>query len=271
VPAAAPLPDLLAQRDPALIRKIFPALSWIVDHYFRAEVEGLENFPEGRSLGVMTHNGGVFMPDLHCLMVAFWRRFGLETPGYGLMHKMAFSVPGLGRFLTACGAIPASRENGDAVLEHDYPLLVCPGGDVDSLKPFRDRHRVMFAGRAGFIRMAIRHQAPIVPVVSVGAHEVFVVLNDGRWIAETFGFARMFRIKSVPLALSFPFGLTPAGLGAIPLPSKIRVRVLPPIDLDLPPEAEHDGLAVAYAKERVRVAMQRGLDELSARRRFLFG
>jgi 1-acyl-sn-glycerol-3-phosphate acyltransferase len=220
---------------------------------------------------VMTHNGGVFMPDLHCLMVAFWRRFGLETPGYGLMHKVAFRVPGLGRFLTACGAIPACRDNGDVVLENNFPLLVCPGGDVDSLKPFRDRHRVMFAGRSGFVRMAIRHQAPIVPIVSVGAHEVFVVLNDGRWIAETFGFARLFRIKSVPLALSLPFGLTPAGLGAIPLPSKIRVRVLPPINLDLPPEAEDDGLAVAYAKERVRVAMQRGLDELSARRRFLFG
>jgi 1-acyl-sn-glycerol-3-phosphate acyltransferase len=261
----------LSRRDPELIRKVFPYLSWIVDHYFRAEVEGLEHLPPGRCMAVMTHNGGLFTPDLHCLMVAYWRRYGLEAPAYGLMHGIAFRLPGLGRFLTACGALPASRANGDAVLEQGYPLLVCPGGDVDALKPFWQRHRVVFAGRSGFVRMAIRHQAPIIPIVSVGAHEVFVILNDGRWVARATGFSRYLRIKSIPLSITFPFGLTPAGLAAIPLPSKIRVRVLPPIDLALPPEAADDEQTVVQARERVRRTMQQGLDQLAHRRRFLIG
>ena len=43
---------------------------------------------------VSTHNGSLYTPDAYCLAVAFWRRFGLETPAYGLMHRVAFRLPG---------------------------------------------------------------------------------------------------------------------------------------------------------------------------------
>jgi len=146
--------------------------------------------------------------------------------------------------------------------------VVCPGGDVDALKPFSQRHRIVFGKRSGFINVAIRHQVPIVPVVSVGAHEVFLMLNDGRWIAEVTGFARHLRIKAVPLSLSFPFGLTPAGLFAMPLPSKIVIQVLPPIELTEPPQKADDPETVRRCFDHVRSTMQAALDRLAARRRF---
>ena len=159
------VPPQLQNRDPDLIRKIYPYLAALSDRYYRAEVQGLENFSEDASLVVSTHNGSINTPDLYCMMVAFWRRFGLETPGYGLMHKVAFKVPLLGSFLTKLGALPASHENGDTVLRAGYPLLVCPGGDMDALKPYAQRHKVTFGNRKGFIRMAIRNQVPIIPTV----------------------------------------------------------------------------------------------------------
>jgi 1-acyl-sn-glycerol-3-phosphate acyltransferase len=200
-------------------------------------------------------------------MLAFWRRFGIETPAFGLMHRIAFSVPGLGPLLTRLGAVPASRENAATVLRHDHPLLVCPGGDLDALKPFALRHRIVFGGRTGFVATAIANQVPIVPIISVGAHETLLFLNDGRWLARASGLAHFFRIKTVPLALSFPLGITIAGLGAIPLPSKVRLRVLPKIELGEPPAAADDPAVVRRCYDHVVATMQASLDDLAARRR----
>jgi hypothetical protein len=73
---------LLARRDDDLIRRFYPWLTTLVDHYYRAEVEGSEHLTDRASLMVATHNGGMYTPDAYCLMLAFWRRFGIEPrPG----------------------------------------------------------------------------------------------------------------------------------------------------------------------------------------------
>lgn len=270
LPAQPPPPGihpLLRGHDPQLIRRIHPWISWLAERYYRAEVEGIEHLSDRGCLTVSTHNGSLFTPDIYCLLAAFWRRFGLETPGHALTHDAALKIPLLGPLFAGLGALPASPRTADLVLDHDRPLLICPGGDVDCLKPFSRRHVIDFGGRHGFIRLALRRQVPIIPVVSVGAHEVLFVLNDGRRAAERFGFARWLRIKSVPLALGFPTGLTIAGVGAIPLPSKIRLRVLPPVELAEPPRAARDGAVVARCAAHVRALMQRALDRLAAQRR----
>jgi 1-acyl-sn-glycerol-3-phosphate acyltransferase len=184
------------------------------------------------------------------------------------MHRQAFRVPILGSLLTKLGAVHASRKNAEVVLEAGYPAFCCPGGDMDALKPFRLRHRVIFGNRMGFVSVAIRQQVPIIPVISVGAHETLFFLNDGRWLAEVSGAARIFRIKSIPFALSFPLGLTPAGLLSIPLPSKITVRVLPKIELAEPPRMADDPETVQRCFDHVRTTMQRSLNDLAARRRY---
>jgi len=111
-----------------------------------------------------------------------------------------------------------------------------------------------------------------VPVVSVGAHETMLVLNDGRRTAQLLRIPLWLRIKTMPLALAFPWGLTVAGVGALPLPAKVTVRVLPPIELAAAPAAAHDPLVVERCFEHVRQLMQAALDDLASRRRhFFFG
>jgi 1-acyl-sn-glycerol-3-phosphate acyltransferase len=267
-PARPEIPALLKKRDPGLARKIFPVLSALTDHYYRSEIEGVEHLTDERSMVVCTHNGSINTPDLYVLMVAFWRRFGLETPGYGMMHRAAFRIPMLGETLERLGALPASRKNAEMVLDHGFPLLVCPGGDIDALKPYRQRHTITFGERRGFIRLAIKKQVPLTPVISVGAHETLFILNDGAKLARLLRLDKLMRVKSAPFSFSFPFGLGIAGLGSLPLPSKIKVRVLEPIDLGVSPEAADDPEIVEQCFERVRDTMQRSLDELASRRRW---
>jgi 1-acyl-sn-glycerol-3-phosphate acyltransferase len=256
------------QRDPDLVRRALPILGAISDHYFRTEVHGIDNLRTSASLITSTHNGGMVPPDLLGLWVAFFRHFGPEAPIYSLTHAIAFHIPFYGQLATGLiGAVPASPKNARRVLRSDCPLLVCPGGDEDSLKPFSQRHTITFGERRGFIRMAIAEQVPIIPVVSVGAHETMFVINDGRRLAQWLRFPLWLRVKTVPLAVGLPWGLTIAGLGLLPLPTKVVVRVLPPIELAEPPSAAKSRRVVERCFNHVRERMQRALDEMASKRR----
>lgn len=261
------LPEVLSHRDPELIREFFPWAAKLSDHYYRAEVDGVEHLSSGASMIVSTHNGSVATPDLYCLLVAFIRRFGLETPAYALAHKVALGLPVLGPMFSKLGGIPATPENGSQALRNGHPVLVFPGGDLDALKPYARRHEVVFGNRKGFVRLALRERVPIIPVVSVGAHEVVIMLNDGAKAAKALRFDKLFRLKTVPISLGFPFGLGIAGFGSVPLPSKIRLRVLNPITFDVPPSAVDDPEIVDRCFNEVRCQMQRALTDLATNRK----
>ena len=261
------LPEALTHRDPATFDRIARFLSPLVTRWYRPEVEGVQHLRSDSCMYVATHNGSYHMPDAYALYLAFWRRFGPRAPLFGLTHGAVLRVTVVAPLLEKVGAVPASPENGALVLRHGFPLMVCPGGDADALKPFTRRHEIRWQGR-GYIRLALREQVPIIPAVSVGAHETLLVLNEGRKTAKLLRFDKIFRIKAVPLALSFPFGLTPAGIFSLPLPTKVRVRVLPAIDLDEPPEAADDPERVEACFQRVRLAMQDAIDSMAAERRW---
>ena len=88
---------------------------------------------------------------------------------------------------------------------------------------------------------ALRERVPIVPVVSVGAHQSLFIATDGRFIAEALGLPSRFRSNVWPIGFALPYGLV-FGLPAphFPPPVKIHTRILKPIRLDLPPQAADD-------------------------------
>jgi hypothetical protein len=78
------------------------------------------------------------------------------------------------------------------------------------------------------------------------------------------------RSEVAPITLSWPFGLglhlTP--FQHVPLPAKIRTRILDPIYLDGDPKRLDDQDYVDAMYQQIEGAIQSGMDELSARRRF---
>src|SRR6201999_2177797 len=94
------------------------------------------------------------------------------------------------------------------------------------------RNRVDFDGRKGFIRLALQENVPIVPVVSIGGQETALFLTRGEGLARALMLDRLFRLKVLPISIALPWGLNVGDMfGHLPLPSKIVVEVLPPIDL----------------------------------------
>ena len=145
-------------------------------------------------------------PDMFALMVAWWRHFGVEAPAYGLMHDLPFRVPIAGDLMARLGAVRAHPANAIALLARGAPVLVYPGGDLDAYRPWSRRGEIVFARRTGFVRVALRTGAPIVPVVSSGAHDGFRVLTDGRTLVERLGLKRRTRLDVLPIALCLPWG-----------------------------------------------------------------
>jgi 1-acyl-sn-glycerol-3-phosphate acyltransferase len=200
--------------------------------WYRGEVRGLGNIPEeGPVLLVGNHSGGNLTPDTAVFTLAFNAYFGVERAFYQLAHNLVLSMPGLGS-LRKLGTVAASPANARKARASGAALLVYPGGDHEVHRPSWQRNRVDFDRRKGFIRLALEENVPIVPVVSIGGQETALFLSRGEALARLTGIDRMFRLKVLPISLALPWGLNVGDmLGHIPLPAKITIETLPPIDL----------------------------------------
>jgi 1-acyl-sn-glycerol-3-phosphate acyltransferase len=249
----------LDERDPDYIRETLPGLWMLASLYFRADVRGLQNIPEeGPVLLVGNHSGGNLTPDTHVFTLAFSTYFGVERRFHQLAHNLVLSMPGLG-FLRKYGTVAASPQNAQLALEQGAALLVYPGGDYEVHRPSWESATVDFGGRKGFIRLAKEKGVPIVPVVAIGGQETALFLSRGERLARLFGLDRMFRLKVLPISLALPWGLNVGDmLGHIPLPAKLTIQVLEPIDVS------RTGVERAY--EQVTTAMQTALTGLAEER-----
>jgi 1-acyl-sn-glycerol-3-phosphate acyltransferase len=201
--------------------------------YFRAEVKGFERIPEeGPVLLVGNHSGGNMTPDSMVFMLAFNTYFGVERPVFALAHSLVTSWPIIGKLASKWGIITAGPKAAKAALELGNSVLVYPGGDVDTHRPWKARHQIRFDNRRGFLKLAKEAGVPIVPVVSVGGQDTFFPITDGRKVAQALQLDRLARLKVMPVSLALPWGLNVGDfLGHIPLPAKIRMEVLEPIDV----------------------------------------
>jgi 1-acyl-sn-glycerol-3-phosphate acyltransferase len=260
-----PAGDPLDAWDPDYVRKTLPTLRMFADLYHRAEVRGLRNVPrEGPVLLVGNHSGGTMISDTFVFAQAFYDHFGPLRRFHQLAHDLVFRIPGARASLSRYGTVPASPENMGRALDLGAALLVYPGGDHETYRPSWESATIDFAGRTGFVRLALEHRTPIVPVVAIGGQETALFLGQGRQIAALLRLDRLLRVKVFPAQIGPPYGVTVMDLpGRIPLPAKITVRVLPKIDLRKrlgANPAEED------AYELVTSTMQRALDKLDEER-----
>ncbi|MDY7225592.1 lysophospholipid acyltransferase family protein [Hyalangium rubrum] len=255
-------PGDLEALDPEFLRRHAGWLTQVLHTWFRADIQGMEHLPSSPFVGVGNHSGGVMIPDT-LVWVGAYHTSGRQPPMVVLAHDGMFDAypRPLARALSKLSAIRARKELALEALRRGYAVQVYPGGDHDACRSFSRRNEIVFAGRKGYVELAREAGVPIVPVVCVGGHEALIILSEGAGLARKLGLDRRFRLKTFPLSLSLPWGLWLGPLpGYVPLPTKIQVRVLPPIF----PEGED----IDAIDARVRASMQRAADELAKERRF---
>jgi 1-acyl-sn-glycerol-3-phosphate acyltransferase len=251
------------QRDPEYIREHLPAFQRVLARYFAPEVRGVEKLPDkGPFLLVANHSGGLLMPDAWALGTQLVARFGTDRPIYGLMYDLAFAVPGFGTALRKFGAVPACPEHAEQALSCDAGVIVYPGGDREVYRPWAERNLIEFHDHVGFVRLALRLQVPVFPVVSHGSHGSLIVLSRGDRVARLLGLDRV-RVNVFPIMLGVPFGIGPVFVPNVPLPAKVLVEVLDPLDWSAQGRAAADDPHVVRAcYDEITTRMQEALDRL---------
>jgi 1-acyl-sn-glycerol-3-phosphate acyltransferase len=256
--------DPLEAWDPEHIRRTLPLLQAINAAYFRPDVRGLENIPaDTPSLLAGNHSGGLLIADTFVFAAAFYDHFGPDRRFHQLAHDAAAKSPLMG-FVRRYGVVPASHENAHAAFERGAPVLVYPGGDYETFRPSWHSDQIEFGGRRGFVRLALEEDVPIVPVVAVGGQETALFLTRGERAAKLLRLDKLARIKVLPVSIGPPLGINLLDFpGRIPLPAKITIQVLPPVDLR---ERYGRNVDIDAAYEQITTDMQVELTGLSEER-----
>jgi 1-acyl-sn-glycerol-3-phosphate acyltransferase len=239
----------------------------LMDYWFRMEIEGWERIPEPPALLIGIHSGAPFVWDAWTVGVQWWRHFGPERPLHGTAHDALMALPGVGAYFRKMGVLPAAADSISGALAAGRDVALWPGGERDSLRPWTQRDEVILAGRKGFVRLAIRSGVPIVPIATVGGPDSMPVLAKGRRLAKLLALDKVARLKMFPIALQVPWGVSPALLPELPLPTKIRTAFQKPIRLEADPDLAEDEEYVSDRYDEVVASIQHGIDVLARRRR----
>ncbi len=260
--------DDLGNRDPVAIDRFCALVRRTLIPYHQADVRGLDRIPAGPALYVANHNASIYTPDTYIFCVQAYGARGMDALPYGLMHEWLLDWPVINQILSPLGAVRASHDNAERIFARGQKVLVYPGGDVEAMRTYRDRYRVDFDGRRGFVKLALRNRVPMVPVVTCGAHASILILRTNADVARKLGLDRKIRLKVLPLMLVVPWGLTVGPpMPFLPFPSQITTQVLAPIEPERTgPEAASDEAYVAELATRVETQMQATMDRLADER-----
>jgi 1-acyl-sn-glycerol-3-phosphate acyltransferase len=237
-------------RDAELVSELQPLLDFLYERYWRVSVQGADQIPMGGAILVANHSGALPYDGLVTSLALLRERPDLREPRW-LVEDQVFHAPVLGTLFNRLGAVRACPENAVRLLDEQRPVLVFPEGYQGMSKPFAQRYQLKRFGRGGFVKLALRTGAPIIPVAIVGSEETSPLL--GRIPAGFLG------VPYVPLT------------SPMPLPARWTLRFGEPISMEgLGPDAAEELAEVQRLTERTREAIMGMLQALLRERRSVF-
>ncbi|HZC13948.1 MAG TPA: 1-acyl-sn-glycerol-3-phosphate acyltransferase [Thermoleophilaceae bacterium] len=237
--------------DEEFAELVEPFFGFLYDSWWRVQTEGAERVPAHGPALLAANHAGILPWDATMISMALLREHPLPRHARFLATGWAFELPWVSTAIRRVGGVVASPYNALRLLEQDKLVAVFPEGVKGTGKPYSERYRLQRFGRGGFVEIALRAGAPVVPVAVVGSEEIYPKLADLPAVARLIG-APFF-----PVTPTFPW-LGP--LGVVPLPSRWRIEFLDPIETaSYGPEAAADRTVVLELSERVRATIQEAL------------
>lgn len=240
------------------VEAVADAVTPMIEAY-RPYVAGLENVPgDGRFLLVGNHT----QVSVEALLIPFHVRRVIGKRVRPLTDRQFGRMRGPARdLLAAAGALVGAPEPVRELMRHNEPILVFPGGGREIPKFKGEEYTLRWQGRAGFARLAVEHNYPIVPVGLVGGDDVYRSLSrrGGSW--ERFSAALTRRLSGPPdMVMPLQRGIGPT---LIPRPQRMYLRFGAPIDTTKPDRVSTDRW-VGTVRQETQQSLEQILAELLA-------
>ncbi len=244
----------------------------MIEHYFRPRLLGLQNLPaKGPAILAANHSGSAFPYDgmvLDCELYMRQRERAPDEKCRSVFEK-ALSATwwmrpfGIDNFWRKAGAVDATFDNFDRLLQRGDRVLYYPEGVPGIGKGFRRRYQLQRFS-SSFVIHAARNEAPVVPIYIVNAEWIIPFAFMLRPLDALM--MKLFKVPFMPLpwgvlAVIFPF------LWYLALPARLVFVIGKPVDVaamvreagvtDL---TDPDRQVMRTIAERVRRGMQKGLD-----------
>jgi 1-acyl-sn-glycerol-3-phosphate acyltransferase len=248
--------------DWEFLEAVRPFFDFLYKIYWRVQTTGIEHIPDyDRALLVSNHSGQLPW-DGSMVMTAVLNEHPAQRLVRNLYANWFPTLPFLSAMFVKMGQAMASVENGTRLLEQEELVGVFPEGYKGVGKLYKDRYKLARFGRGGFVKMALKTQAPIIPVAVVGAEETYIAVAQSNLMSRLTGFPYF------PISLRFPWlGL----LGVVPLPSKWYIDFGEPIPMDsYEPDAAENLVVVSQLTDQVRNVVQEMIHDRLNQRRSVF-
>lgn len=230
--------------------KLVPAFFLdIVTRYLRVKSDGIENIPKEGACIVIANHSGYMAFDALMLGHQIYTQTG-RVPRI-IAHKLWFISPEISVHAKKLGLVPATFQNGLKMLEKGHLLILFPEGEEGNFKPTAYRYRLR-RFRRGFMRLALRTGALIVPATVIGAEETHITVSQIRWAKELLGV------------------VIPVPLNVIPLPAKWKISFLKPVKYERSAEKSESIDFITKESRKIRHLLQKSLHAQLKNRKRIF-
>eukprot|EP00070_Physeter_catodon_P024450 XP_023987530.1 diacylglycerol O-acyltransferase 2 isoform X1 [Physeter catodon] len=167
--------------------------NWAVWRYFRdyfpIQLVKTHNLLTTRNYILGYHPHGIMGLGAFCNFSTEATEVSKKFPGirpYLATLAGNFRIPVLREYLMSGGICPVNRDTIDYLLSKNgsgNAIIIVVGGAAESLSSMPGKNAVTLRNRKGFVKLALRHGADLVPTYSFGENEVYkqVIFEEGSW------------------------------------------------------------------------------------------
>ncbi|NXL65230.1 MOGT2 acyltransferase, partial [Chordeiles acutipennis] len=173
-----------------------------------------------------------------------------------MMLSLWFRIPFFRDYVMSGGLVPSDKDSASYVLqrpEGGNVLAIIVGGAQEALDARPGSYTLLLKNRKGFVRLAMEHGTPLVPIFSFGENDLFEQVRNpkGSWLRQLQH--RLQQIMGISLPLFHARGIFQYSFGLIPYRRPVYTVVGRPI----PVQRKH-----RPSKEEVDQVHQKYLNEL---------
>jgi 1-acyl-sn-glycerol-3-phosphate acyltransferase len=203
------------------IRQFVQLGRFMYEDYFRVEVYGNENIPkEGRCLIIANHSGQL---PIDAILLGYAMVVNPFAPraAKGMYERFIPTLPFFSSWFSQMGGALGDIENCEKMLQNEEAVIVFPEGAKGISKPWSKRYQLQRFG-SGFMYMAQKNKAPIIPVGIAGCEEIMLNFGNLDFLEKQLQF------PAAPLLIPFFF------------PSKVIIKIGEPMYFNDDNDQEHE-------------------------------